>query len=106
MLLSRDCRALFVGRKFVSRDGQQGVNCALFRNEGAFCALVQSSRLILAAEAWAWARWPGERLYIYVDARRVRSSNPGYCFQKAGWRRCGVTKVRKLLILEKRLAIR
>jgi hypothetical protein len=35
-----------------------------------------------------------------VNPRRVRSSNPGYCFQLAGWRRCGITKIRKLLILE------
>lgn len=101
VLLTRDCLALFVWRKFISGDGQEGVNCALFRNEGAYCGQVQSSRLILLAEAWAWSRWPGERLYTYVDARRVRSSNPGYCFLQAGWRRCGVTKVRGLIILEK-----
>ena len=101
VLLSRDAQALFVWRKFLSRDGQTGVNCALFRNEGAFCGEVKSSRLILAAEVWAWARWPGERLYTYVDARRVRSSNPGFCYLAAGWRKCGVTKVRRLIIFEK-----
>jgi hypothetical protein len=96
VLLTPCARGLFVWRKFISKDGQQGVNCAIFRNEGAG----QSSALILAAMVIAWARWPGQRLYTYVNPRRVRSANPGYCFQRAGWRRCGITKTRKLLILE------
>ena len=62
---------------------------------------MKSSRLILAAEVWAWARWPGERLYTYVDTRRVRSTNPGYCYLAAEWRKCGVLKVRRLIIFEK-----
>lgn len=35
VLLTPDARALCVWRKFISADGQQGVNCAVFRNEGA-----------------------------------------------------------------------
>lgn len=89
--------AIFVWRKFISLDGQTGVNCAVFRNESS----TLSSALIAEAEALAWRRWPGERLYTYVDPRRIRSSNPGACFKKAGWRRCGVTKAKKLIILEK-----
>lgn len=96
LLLSADARALFVWRKFISKDGQQGVNCAVFRNESAH----RSSDLILAAMALARTRWPGERFYTYVNPRKVRSSNPGYCFLKAGWRRCGITKTRKLIVLE------
>jgi hypothetical protein len=46
-------------------------------------------------------RWPGERHYTYVNPRAVRSTNPGFCFLAAGWRRCGVTKARKYLILER-----
>ena len=94
-LLTPDNRALFVWRKFISMDAQQGVNCAVFRNEGAGL----SSDLIRSADEIAWGRWPGARLYTYVDARRVRSRNPGYCFLMAGWRRCGVTKS-GLLIME------
>lgn len=30
--------------------------------------------------------------------------NPGYCFKRAGWRQCGITKVNKLVILEKEAA--
>lgn len=97
VLLTADCRALFVWRKFISRDGQTGVNCAVFRNEGDRL----SSELILEAERLAWRRWPGERLYTYVNPRKVASRNPGYCFKMAGWRACGRTASRGLLILEK-----
>ncbi len=97
VLLTADCRALFVWRKFIDDSGQRGVNCAVFRNEGD----TLSSRLILEAEQLAWQRWPGERLYTYVNPHKVASSNPGYCFLKAGWRRCGTTTRKKLLILEK-----
>ena len=97
VLLTADCRALFVWRKFISRNGQQGINCAVFRNESD----ILSSRLILEAEQLAWQRWPGERLYTYVDQRKVKSTNPGYCFKVAGWQPCGITKSNKLLILEK-----
>jgi hypothetical protein len=97
MVLVTPCaRALFVWRKFISGDGQQGVNCVVFRNEGAGL----SSHLIREACEWAWRRWPGERLYTYVNPRKVRSTNPGSCFLAAGWRKCGVTKHNKLLILE------
>jgi len=100
VLVSHDGRALFVWRRFVDDAGQEGVNCAAFRNEGAGL----SSSLIAEAMAIAWARWPGERLYTYVDAAEVRSSNPGYCFLVAGWRPAGWTRGghgrRSLRILE------
>lgn len=96
-MLTEDGSALFVWRKFKSRDGQTGVNCAIFRNEGP----TLSSELILDAERVAWSDWPGERLFTYVDPRKVKSKNPGACFIAAGWRRCGITKKRKLVILEK-----
>lgn len=96
LLLTADARALFVWRKFISKDNQRGVNCAVFRNEGPLL----SSDLIREAMALAWKRWPGERFYSYVNPRKVLSANPGYCFLRAGWRRCGVTKTRRLLVLE------
>lgn len=96
VLLTPCVRALLVWRKFISMDNQQGVNCAIFRNEGAG----QSSTLLRAAMTAAWARWPDHRLYTYVNPRAIRSTNPGFCFKSAGWRNCGVTKIRKLLILE------
>jgi len=97
VLLAHDDDALFVWRKFIDASGQQGLNCAVFRNESPHL----SSAMILDAETWAVRRWPGERLYTYVNARRIRSVNPGYCFLAAGWRRAGRT-AGGLLVLEKR----
>lgn len=88
VLLSAAGDALFGWRKFKDDSGQIGVNCSVFRNEGPLL----SSDLICEAMAIAWQRWPGERLYTYVDAEQVESSNPGYCFIKAGWTKAGTTK--------------
>lgn len=101
VLVRHDARALFVWRKFISADGQQGVNCAVFRNEGAEL----SSQLIREADAMADARWPGERHYTYVAPKRIRSSNPGCCFKRASRRACGVTKWNKLVVLERLYAV-
>jgi hypothetical protein len=97
VLLWPDARALVIWRKFISGDGQQGVNCSVFRNEGDR----RSSDMIREADAIADKRWPGERHYTYVNARKIRSTNPGFCFLKAGWSKCGVTKHNKLIILER-----
>ena len=99
VLMTPERGALFVWRKFIDKSGQQGINCAIFRNERP--DLYQSSALILEAEQLAWDKWPGERLYTYVNAKKVKSVNPGYCFKMAGWKPCGFTVSRKLLILEK-----
>jgi hypothetical protein len=97
MVLVTPCaRAMFVWRKFISKDAQEGVNCSVFRNEGAG----KSSDLIREAMRLGWLRWPATRFYTYVAPTKIRSTNPGYCFQMAGWRKCGVTKTRKLTILE------
>ncbi len=86
--------AMFVWRKFIDDSGQHGVNCAVFRNESPY----QSSELVRQADAVADCVWPSERHYTYVDPQRVRSSNPGFCFIVAGWRRCGWTKSGKLIL--------
>jgi hypothetical protein len=96
-LITPKCDALFVWRKFMSMDNQSGINCSVFRNEGNQL----SSYLILEAEKFARDRWPGERLYTYVNPKKIKSENPGYCFKMAGWVECGITKRNKLIILEK-----
>jgi len=97
VLITENGDAIWCWRKFIDGSGQQGVNNAIFRNEGPLL----SSSLILQAEGIAWKRWPGERLYTYVKPSGIRSTNPGACYKKAGWKVCGETKVNKLLILEK-----
>lgn len=97
MVLISDCgRALFVWRKFISMDKQDGINCSVFRNESDKL----SSWLIDEAVKLAHVRWPGERLYTYVNANKIQSKNPGYCFKVCGWKFVGLTKSRKLHILE------
>lgn len=97
VLRTFDATALFVWRRFIDASGQQGINCAVFRNESPILA----SELVRQADAVADFAWPGARHYTYVNAPRVRSTNPGFCFLQAGWRRCGFTKG-GLLILERK----
>ena len=100
MVLISSCGlAMFVWiKQAFRRDGQPGVNCAVFRNEGR----VLSSRLITEAATLARLRWPGERLFTFVDARQVRHKrDPGRCFARAGWQRDGESK-RGLLIFADR----
>ncbi|MBX9815385.1 MAG: hypothetical protein K2X76_11850 [Sphingomonas sp.] len=104
ILLSTPCRrALFVWRRHSFRmDSQDGIECMMFRNEGAGL----SSELIRAADAIADQRWPGERHFTFVKAdetasRRSRQAAPGQCFIHAGWRPAGFSKRRKLHILER-----
>jgi len=94
-LMTKNCKALFVWRRFIDASGQKGVNCAVFRNEGPYL----SSALIQEACQIAWRRWPGKRLYTYVNAQKIQSPNPGYCFKAAGWKVAGKTKG-GLIILE------
>jgi hypothetical protein len=98
MLRTASADAMFVWRKYIDDTipKQEGVECAVFRNEGPFL----SSELIRQADAVADFGWPSERHYTKVDPEAVRSANPGYCFIKAGWRRAGYTRG-GLLILER-----
>ncbi len=89
-------QAMFVWRKFIDDSGQQGINCAVFRNETG----IQSSVLIRQADAIADCLWPHCRHYTFVAAASVRSQNPGWCFTCAGWSKCGKTK-RGLIIMER-----
>jgi hypothetical protein len=97
VLLNTEGTAVFVWlRNTIERyDRQEGVICTLFRNESN----VRSSDLIHEAMDLAWRRWPGERLFTYVNASKIRSTNPGYCFKQAGWKTCGMSKG-GLVILE------
>jgi hypothetical protein len=98
-LLTIRCDALYIwlNNQVERYDGQVGLNCTIFRNEGP----VLSSELILEAEELAWQRWPGIRLFTYVWDSKVESVNPGYCFKMAGWKTCGRNADGRLTILEK-----
>ena len=78
-------------------DGQAGINCVLFRNEST----ILSSEIILMAEK-AWIEKYGlSRFFTYVNSSLIKSTNPGFCFQQAGWTKQSVSKVNKLVLLAK-----
>lgn len=74
--------------------GKKRVYLAFFRNESEHL----SSDLIRAACLLAKRRWR-ESIITYVDPNAVKSSNPGWCFQQAGFRKTGRTR-RSLVQLE------
>lgn len=66
-------------------NGLDGWTCTIFRNTGP----ILSSRLILDAELHLFtpAIAPGpDGMLTYVWDKKIRSTNPGCCFKKAGWR--------------------
>lgn len=72
----------------------------LFRNLGESL----SSELIKSATLETYRLWmeryqemPLEPLRTEVDVKKVRSSNPGYCYQMAGWQK-GQIKRNKLFL--------
>jgi hypothetical protein len=81
-------------------NGLDGWTCTIFRNESD----VLSSLLILDAElvfAEKGLDIGPSGLITYVWDRRVKSSNPGACFKKAGWRRTGRSADDKKTLLQK-----
>ncbi|TPM92713.1 hypothetical protein [Mesorhizobium sp. B2-1-3A] len=103
LLITADAGAVCAWRKADIRlDDQTGVECSIFRREQGDIA----TSLLLAAMRLAWLRWPGQRLFTFVDPREVkptwRAGRPtwGHCFYQAGWRFAGLTK-KRLHILEK-----
>jgi hypothetical protein len=97
VLRTENADAIWAWRKFIDDSGQQGINCAVFRNESAH----RSSDLIRQADQIADCIWPNSRHYTYVNAEKIASKNPGFCFIAAGWKKCGMTP-KGLVILERR----
>ena len=101
VLMQADGMALCAWRKFISRDGQLGVNCAIYRNESER----RASEMLKEAMDEAWRKWPKERLYTYVNPCAVKPTMErgrpvwGWCFYKAGWSFVGLTQ-KGLHILE------
>ncbi len=98
VLLTEDASALWVSLWQAHIDHawpDSWTNC-LFRNESEHLA----SELIIEAVAATRSYWgepPQNGLITFVDSDAVRSSNPGYCYQMAGFSKVGVTKHRGLL---------
>ena len=63
-------------------DGETGFNCAIFRNESERL----SSQVILECERLLVSHWGTGRAFTYIDPSKIKSSNPGFCFKRAGWK--------------------
>jgi len=92
--------AMFVWRQYIDDTipHQDGIECAIFRNENSRSYL--SSELIRQADAIADFCWPSQRHYTKIRPAAIRSANPGYCFKQAGWKSAGKTQ-NGLSILER-----
>jgi hypothetical protein len=109
ILLSRDERAVFgwwrphPASGIESMNGLDGWTCTIFRNESD----TLSSTLILDAETALRSTGHSigpDGLLTYVWDSRIRSSNPGYCFKRAGWRRAGMSADGRKTLLQKMVA--
>lgn len=80
-------------------DKFDAIECTLFRNESSYL----SSELILLASLMSFQHF-GESapktIITYVKADSVKSSNAGYCYLKAGYRKLKHTSSRGLLTYE------
>jgi len=75
-------------------DGQDGYNCAIFRNESKRLA----SEIIIEAEGFCFRKWGHGRCYTYIDPDKVRGRPPGNCFYHAGYKFVHETKGGKHLL--------
>jgi hypothetical protein len=106
VLKTRDERAVFgwwrphPSSGLKAMNGLDGWTCTIFRNTGP----TLSSELVLDAELALHAARVScgpDGLITYVFDQKVRSSNPGCCFLKAGWRRTGRSADGKKTLLQK-----
>jgi hypothetical protein len=94
VLLTRDADALWVTSwpfpEYTKHAWAGAWVNSLFRNESPHL----SSELIREAVATTRHAWeaPREGLITFVDASKVRSPNPGYCYLAAGFQRAGKTQ--------------
>ena len=102
-LITPEGKAGYIWRKSkieYRKDGQEGIECTLFRNEGPEIYL--SSKLILEAEKLALEKWKEtKRFFTYINPEKIKSTYPGFTFIKAGYKTIGRNKTEKLIILEK-----
>jgi len=95
VFVTADRRALWVSSlpkaEFVKHAWPGAIINSLFRREGG---PILASDLIRAAVAATRAEWepPPLGMVSFVDRSKVRSTNPGYCYRMAGFKRVGRTK--------------
>ena len=98
VLKTENADAVWVTWSGIRDDGVDAWECTIFRNESAHLSseLIREAVEITIRE---WGQPPADGIITYVDDANVRSTNPGFCFLKAGWTKTGRSKRRKLLRL-------
>ena len=86
----------------VPMNGLDGWTCTIFRNTSRRRSsdLILEAERILADEGHAATCGP-DGLITYVWCAKVASPNPGYCFQRAGWKKTGWSADKKKRLLQK-----
>jgi hypothetical protein len=93
ILLTSDSKAVWGSHRpapwanITRADGLVGLFCFLFRNEGY--AGAKSSDLVTEAVGLTAGRWGVADFWTYVARDHIASSNPGYCYLKAGFEHDG-----------------
>jgi hypothetical protein len=99
VLRTADGSAAWISWRGIRDDGiEDAWECTAFRNTSTML----SSDLINWAVYATICEWghvfPAAGMITYVDAKKVSSEVPGYCFIRAGFKKKGVSKHRKLLL--------
>lgn len=91
--------AVWVTWQGIRDDGLDAWECTIFRNESRFLSseMIESA---VQATLTEWGTPPKDGIITYVDQSKVRSSNPGFCFLKAGFERAGKSRKRGLILLQ------
>jgi hypothetical protein len=85
--------------QYVHREYPDAWICTFFRNESE----IPSSQLIkeaIAVTLWKYGKPPDSGMVTMVDASKVTSEIPGYCYKRAKFKHIGETKRHKLHILQ------
>lgn len=91
--------AVWVTWRGIRDDGLDAWECTLFRNESK-CLSSDMVRWAVVATHAEWGSFPRDGMITYVASDKVRSTNPGCCYKKAGWKRIGESKKRGLILLQ------
>ncbi len=100
ILRNLDCTACWISWRGIRDDGLEDVwECTAYRSESSEMLSSEMINWAVYATICEWGhRFPAKGMITYVDAKSVKSVNPGYCYKKAGFRQIGVSKKRKLLL--------
>ena len=102
VLRSSDGGALWVSiwPEFAQHAWRGAWECQIFRREHGEMVASEMIRHAVAHTCEDFGTPPALGMVTFVDPEKVASSNPGYCFLRAGFRRVGITKERKRVALQ------